>query len=176
MIQTPCTAAAVALLAYPAVAALPPGPPQQSPTFIVNQSPRPPQVTNVGGTHYSGQSFLTWSEVSSLVGESYKVYRSLSKIEDVRDAGVFDLGQRVWEDSGEYYAGRVFDDRPCEHEAPDCGRPQKPLPCFRPRYVQRYWVPDDVGSAQGGPACDLAHRAAAGVAGADRGRRRARPV
>jgi len=145
-----CTAVAVVLLALPAAALSPSlqrdasGSNKDSGS-VVGVATKPPQVTNVGGTHYSGQTFLTWSESALLSGESYRVYRSTSKIFDVRDAGVVDLGQQVWEDSGEYFAGRVFDDRPCEHNAPDCGRPMKPLPCFRPRYVQRYWIPSDLG-------------------------------
>ncbi len=146
MSHTTSTAAAVALLACPALSLQPVQ--RDADSAPVAAVVRPPQVINVGATHYSGQTFLTWSENTQLTGESYKVYRSPSKIQDVRDPGVSDLGQQICEDSGEYYAGRVFDERPCQHDAPDCGRPQNPLPCFRPRYVQRFWIPQDGARAR----------------------------
>jgi pimeloyl-ACP methyl ester carboxylesterase len=30
----------------------------------------------------------------------------------------------------------------------NCGRENKPLPCFRPRYVERHWIPDGLGGAR----------------------------
>ncbi len=108
-------------------------------------TPRPPQVQGVGAVHSSGQTFVTWAEQAGLEGESYRIYRSFRRMHDVRDARVTSLGQQTWEDSGELFADRILDDRPCEAGAPDCGRRNKPLPCFRPRHVRRHWIPGGAG-------------------------------
>jgi hypothetical protein len=140
MIHRCSTALAAALLACPALGV-------QTDTNA-QAVVRPPQVLGVGAVHRSGQTFVTWAEKAQLKGESYRIYRSLRKIHDVRAPDVTDLGQRTWEESGELFSDRVYDDRPCEVGAPDCGRPNKPLPCFRPRYVERHWIPTAPGGVR----------------------------
>ena len=114
----------------------------------LNVEPVPLQPDPVRAVHFSGQTFLTWRERPELDGESYRIYRSLKPITDVRAPGVEELGFETWEGSGIHYAGRIFDDRPCEEGVFDCGRPSDPMFCWRPRYVANLWIPDGVGGAR----------------------------
>ena len=109
---------------------------------------RATQPTGVEAVHLSGQTFITWNEKAHLRGESYKLYRAPFPFRDVRAPGVTNLGYRTWEDSGEMYADRVMDLEGCEHGVIDCGRPNKPIECFRPRFIERHWIPDGQGGAR----------------------------
>jgi len=103
---------------------------------------------NVQAVHYSGQTFITWAESSVAQGESYRIYRSHQIITNVNAPGVENLGQETWENSGEFYSDRVWDDEPCGVGVFNCGRPTKPMECFRGRYVDRFWIPDGIGGAR----------------------------
>ena len=109
---------------------------------------RASQPTGVRAVHASGQTFVTWQEKSHLVGESYRVHRAPFPFTDVRQPGVVDLGYRLFEQSGELYSDRVVDPEACEHGVIECGRPNKPIECFRPRLVERHWIPDGADGAR----------------------------
>jgi len=109
---------------------------------------RASQPTGVQAVHLAGQTFVTWNEKRHLRGESYRIHRASFPFHDVREPGVVDLGYRLWEDSGEFYADRVLDVDGCTHAVLECGRPNKPLECFRPRFVERHWIPDGLGGVR----------------------------
>lgn len=72
-----------------------------SPAFAAN----PPQPTGISAFHRSGQSFITWTERSTVTGERYRLYRHGQSITSANIASAVRLGE-VWEGSGRFFADR----------------------------------------------------------------------
>lgn len=65
----------------------------------------PHQPTNIQVTHRSGQTFVTWSEVASIKGEHYRIYRHTQPI----TAATLNKAARLWqvaEGSSRFFADR----------------------------------------------------------------------
>ena len=76
--------------------------------FGSGTNPATLQPTNAHAFHRSGQTFLTWNELSNLSGESYRVYRHSLPIH----AGNLSAATRicqVWEGSADFHANRYDD-------------------------------------------------------------------
>ncbi len=90
----------------------------------------PPQPTAAAATHRSGQTFVTWTERSDEVGETYRIYRHDQPIDAISLAQATLLAE-VGEDSNAFHADRY---------QPNQGG------VWQPRYFTRYVIQD--GGAQ----------------------------
>ncbi|HPC82136.1 MAG TPA: putative glycoside hydrolase [Thermoanaerobaculaceae bacterium] len=85
----------------------------------------PPQPSELGVVHRSGQTFVTWTERSDLAGERYRVYRHSEPITSANLASARRLLE-VWEGSGRFLADR-WDDNGTWHA----------------RYLERFVIADN---------------------------------
>ncbi len=68
-------------------------------------APMPDQPVDLTAVHRSGQTFITWMELSELTGESYRIYRYEESI-DASNLDQATLLYEVSEGSGNFYANR----------------------------------------------------------------------
>ena len=77
--------------------------------FLIASIPcmaQPVQVTGLAAFHRSGQTFLTWNEVSTLSGEEYRVYRHTEAITSANVASASRLAT-LPEGTSIYYTERA---------------------------------------------------------------------
>lgn len=85
----------------------------------------PPQPSGLAAVHRSGQTFLTWTERSELVGERYRIYRHTAPITPATLSSATRLFE-LWEGSGRFFADRWDDGG-----------------TWRSRYLERFVIADN---------------------------------
>ncbi|HZW03641.1 MAG TPA: alpha/beta hydrolase-fold protein, partial [Anaerolineaceae bacterium] len=73
------------------------------------QTTPPPQPTALNIVHRSGQSFITWSEATGIVGETYRVYRHTEPITS-SNLSAATLLIEVGEGSSRFYGNRYYNE------------------------------------------------------------------
>lgn len=82
---------------------------QNTQAAVLAQGPLPAQPANINAFHRSGQTFITWSEVTTLVGEKYRIYRHHEPINS-SNIGAATLIFEVGEDSSRFFGSRYYNE------------------------------------------------------------------